>query len=74
VSRSILSNFRVNRIFDYYEKVKDKRFGELVRRSYHRMNGCIQKELSRRNAVRKKNGLLGYQYLEPRWLTNSVHI
>ena len=64
----------MNRIFDYYEKVKDESFGELVRKHYHRMNGCVQKKLSERNAERKNDGRLGYQFLEPRWLTNSIHI
>jgi len=74
MTRTVLSSFRVNRIFDYHEKVKDKKFGELVRKHHQRMHRCVQEKLARRNAQRKGKDLLGYQFLEPKWLTNSIHI
>ena len=72
--RIILSSLRANRLFDYCEQVKDGRFKNLVRKSYYRLNGCVQNKLAKRNAERKAKNQLGYQYLEPKWLTNSIHI
>ncbi|XP_057301007.1 polyunsaturated fatty acid 5-lipoxygenase-like isoform X1 [Hydractinia symbiolongicarpus] len=69
-----LSHFRANRIMDYYDRVNDKKLRYLVKRTYNRFNSCIQRSLQRRNARRKAAGYLGMQYLEPKWLTNSVHI
>jgi len=71
---TMLSSIRANRIMDYYDKVEDPKLRRIVRRSYSRLHGCIQKTLEKRNAERKKNGLPGMQYLEPKWLTNSIHI
>ena len=34
----------------------------------------IQPELAARNAKRFKEGKLTFQYLEPEWLTNSIHV
>ena len=38
------------------------------------MHTEIQRELEKRNADRKKRNQLTYQYLEPKWQTNSIHI
>jgi len=69
-----LGSVRANRIMAYYNKVKDEKLRKVVRKSYTRLHGCIQKTLEDRNAERKKNGQPGAQYLEPKWMTNSIHI
>jgi len=74
IFRGKLTNFRYNRIFDYFGKVQDSKFSKLVRKTHHTFHTCLQKKLEERNAERKKQNKLGYQVLEPKWLTNSVHI
>jgi len=78
VSISIIANqlgsVRANRLMAYYNKVQDEKLRNVVRKSYSRLHGCIQKTLEDRNAERKKNGQPGAQYLEPKWMTNSIHI
>jgi len=71
---STLGNFRVNRLMDYYDKVQDEKLRGLVSKTYQKFQTCTQKTLEERNAERKKKGQLGMQYLEPKWMTNSVHI
>ena len=70
----MLGNFRANRIMDHYDKVQDPALGQLVWKYYRRFKSCIQKRLEKRNAERKKKSQLGYQFFEPKWLPNSVHI
>lgn len=71
---SLVGNMRVNRIFDYHDKLTDWRLRALVLRFHGRMHGCVQRLLEKRNAERKFRNEMGLQYLEPKWLTNSVHI
>ena len=59
---------------DYYDKVQDSELRRIVWESYSRFHGCIQKKLQRRNAERKRKNQLGLQRMEPKWLTNSVHV
>jgi len=78
VSVSVIANqlasVRANRLMAYYDKVQDKKLRKVVRKSYTRLHGCIQKTLEERNAERKKKQKSGAQYLEPKWLTNSIHV
>ena len=69
-----LASFRINRIFGYWEQITDQKFRQIVRKYQHRLITDVQKTLAERNAQRKAKNQLGYQYLEPRWLTNSIHI
>jgi len=69
-----LASFRINRIFGYWEQITDQKFRKIIRKYQHRLIKNVQKTLAQRNAQRKANNQLGYQYLEPRWLTNSIHI
>ena len=69
-----LGCFRANRLFDYFEKVQDKRFKDIVYKSYEKLRTCVQKNLEEENAKRLTAGDLTYQYLEPKWLANSVHV
>ncbi|XP_002167264.2 polyunsaturated fatty acid 5-lipoxygenase isoform X1 [Hydra vulgaris] len=70
----ILDSFRVNRLFDYSDKVVDKKFKHLVYKTYGKLNSCVQKKMETNNAKRKKLGQLTFQYIEPKWLTNSIHV
>ena len=70
----LLGNMRINRIFDYYKKIEDKRLSKLIRKYHFHFHNCIQKLLERRNMKRKMKKQMGFQYLEPKWLTNSIHI
>ena len=70
----MLGNFRANRIMDHFDKVQDPSLGRLVWKYYRRFNSCIQTRLEKRNAERKNIFKLGYQFFEPKWLPNSVHI
>ena len=69
-----LQQFRANRIMGYYDNVRDLRLKRIVWESHVRFHGCLQKLLEERNAGRKEKKQLGMQQLEPKWLTNSVHI
>ncbi|XP_066931954.1 hydroperoxide isomerase ALOXE3-like [Clytia hemisphaerica] len=73
ILKGIIANVRINRIFDYWPGVTDLKYRALVRKAWFRMKE-VQKTLAKRNADRKAKNQLGYQYIEPRWLTNSVHI
>jgi len=68
-----LASVRTNRLMAYYYKIQDEKLRNVVERSYVRLHGCIQKTLEERNAERKKKQKSGAQYLEPKWLTNSIH-
>ena len=70
----MLNNFRVNRIFAYWKDITNPTYRRIVRKAFYRMNTIVQKKLEARNAERKAKNQLGYQIMEPKWLTNSVHI
>ncbi|XP_047133086.1 polyunsaturated fatty acid 5-lipoxygenase isoform X1 [Hydra vulgaris] len=69
-----LDSFRANRLMDYSDKVQDKKFKELVQQTYCVLNSKVQKILEQNNAKRKAAGQLTFQYVEPKWLTNSIHV
>ena len=69
-----LQSFRANRIFNYWEEITDKNFRKISRKYHHKLNVEVQQKLQKRNAERKAKNQLGFQYLEPKWLTNSIHI
>lgn len=69
-----LGFYRANALLDYYEKVRHPALKEVVHNQYKRFNDCVQKELEKRNANRKANNQLGYQYLEPKWIPSSIHV
>lgn len=71
---TILGNFRINRVFDYHAKVEDGRLKRMVKKYHDRFHKCLQPLLEARNKKRKEANQLGYQYFEPKWLTNSIHI
>lgn len=68
-----LAGIRVNRLFDYSKRITDERARVLVQKTYSRLNTCVQTILEARNQQRFERGDLTYQYLEPKWLTNSIH-
>ena len=68
---TLIASFRANRLMDYFDKVQNSR---IVRRSFYRLNNCIQKTLEKRNKARELKSQMSYQYLEPKWITSSVHI
>lgn len=68
-----LSSLRINRLFDYGLKLPDRKGSNLVLKTFQKLNTCIQKQLESLNAKRHKKGDLTYQYMEPRWLPNSIH-
>ncbi|XP_066919919.1 polyunsaturated fatty acid 5-lipoxygenase-like [Clytia hemisphaerica] len=72
--RGLLANFRVNRIFSYWKDITNPTYRRIVRKAFYRLNTIVQKKLEARNAERKAKNQLGYQIMEPKWLTNSVHI
>ena len=63
----------MNKLFDYYDKMPDEKSRTLVKKTYVKFMTEIQSKLETRNKERFKNGDLTYQYLEPRWLTSSIH-
>lgn len=69
----ILSSIRVNRLFDYSKRMSDQKARCLVQDTYSRLHKCTQDILEARNKKRFENGDLTYQYLEPKWLANSIH-
>ncbi|XP_047133050.1 polyunsaturated fatty acid 5-lipoxygenase [Hydra vulgaris] len=69
-----LDSFRANRLMDYSDKVQDKRFKKLVQQTYCVLNSKVQKTLEQNNAERRAAGQLTFQYVEPKWLTNSIHV
>ena len=70
----LLGNLRVNRIMDHYDKIRHTRLSKLIRYHHRNLHVCIQKKLEKRNANRKEKKEMGFQYFEPKWLTNSVHV
>eukprot|EP00111_Clytia_hemisphaerica_P024561 TCONS_00072416-protein len=70
----MLNNFRVNRIFSYWKDITNPTYRRIVRKAFYRLNTIVQKKLETRNAERKAKNQLGYQIMEPKWLTNSIHI
>ena len=69
----VLSSIRVNRLFDYSKRMSDQKARNLVHETFTRLNECVQQKLQARNKRRFQNGHLTYQYLEPKWLPNSIH-
>ena len=67
------AGIRANRLFDYSAQMADERAGKLVQDTYERLTKNIQEVLEKRNRQRFERGDLTYQYLEPKWLTNSIH-
>ena len=55
------------------KKTTDERVQILVLKTYNRLSTHIQSLLELRNLLRFKKGDLTFQYLEPKWLTNSIH-
>ncbi|XP_047136503.1 polyunsaturated fatty acid 5-lipoxygenase isoform X1 [Hydra vulgaris] len=68
-----LASFRLNQLFDYSKKMSHSESRKLIREKFKKLNTCIQQELSARNRDRFKNGDLTYQYMEPRFIPNSIH-
>lgn len=71
---SLLGNVRINRLFDYYPRIEDPKLAKVIKKYHKYFHECIQKVLEKRNAQRRSNGKLGFQYFEPKWVTNSVHV
>ena len=71
---TLLGNLRVNRVMDHYDKMTDYRLKMITQSLYRRFHSCIQSELEKRNAKRKTEGKLGFQYFEPKWMPNSIHV
>lgn len=69
-----LAGIRVNRFFDYSKRMTDDKGRHLVEKTYKRLMKCIQEKLEAKNLGRFYRGDLTYQYLEPKWLTNSIHV
>ena len=63
----------MNTLFDYYDKMSDEKARTLVKKTYVNFMTVIQTKLEARNKERFENGDLTYQYLEPKWLTSSIH-
>ena len=59
---------------EYHEVARHPKLRKVVKRSYDRLHNCIQSILENRNKQRLASGMLGFPYLEPKWLPNSVHI
>ena len=53
--------------------MSDERARHLVEYTYQRLNTNVQEKLKSRNQRRFQTGDLTYQYLEPIWLSNSIH-
>ena len=73
---NVLFNFaaiRVNQLSDYSKKMTDERAQILVLKTYNRLSTRTQSPLELRNLLRFKKGDLTFQYLEVKWLTNSIH-
>lgn len=71
---TLLGNVRLNRIFDYHNKLNDEKLQKLVKKYYLYFHNCLQELLEKRNARRSSKDQMGYQYFEPKWLTNSIHV
>lgn len=69
-----LGNFRINRIMDHAKKVRGLELKGLVQHHHSYLHTVVQKELETRNAARKAERKMGFQYFEPKWLTNSIHV
>ena len=70
----ILSGLRMNTLFDYYDKMADDKARGLVKKTYVKFMSDVQRKLEGRNQKRFSDGDLTFQYLEPRWLTSSIHV
>jgi len=68
-----LGSIRVNRLFDYSSKMTSTKARCLVRDTYIELQTCVQKALAKKNQKRFENKDLTYQFMEPKWLPNSVH-
>ena len=68
-----LASFRVNRLFDYSKLLSDNKARCLVKSTHTSLNSCVQKKLEEANKKRFDRGDLTYQYMEPKWLPNSIH-
>ena len=71
---AILGNIRINKLMEHYDKVQDPMLRNLTYTTYKRLHTCVQNILEKRNARRKAELKLTFQYLEPKWLANSVHV
>ena len=67
------AGIRLNRLFDYSKEMADERARKLVQETYDRLTKNVQEVLEKRNRGRFERGDLTYQYLEPKWLVNSIH-
>ena len=54
--------------------MSDEEGRKVVENTYQRLNTLVQKTLQARNQQRFDNGDLTYQYFEPKWLPNSIHV
>ena len=58
----------------YASKVQDKKLKDIVQKTYQTLHGCIQKKMEEKEAERVKEGWRAYQFLQPKWMPNSIHI
>ena len=71
---ALLGTLRMNKIFDYSSELTDEKARDIVEDTFSHFFTKIQPKLAARNAKRFKEGKLTFQYLEPEWLTNSIHV
>jgi len=69
-----LSSLRLDKLFDYFNVLSDPQARSLVKSTFEFFHEDIQTTLEKRNAQRYREGKLTNQYMEPRWLTNSIHV
>ena len=69
-----LGNVRINRIMDHGDKIRQEELQSLIRYHHDHLHTTVQRKLELRNAKRKADRKMGFQYFEPKWLTNSIHI
>ena len=69
-----LSSLRLDKLFDYFHVLSDPQARSLVKDTFEYFHEDIQTTLEKRNAQRYREGKLTNQYMEPRWLTNSIHV
>ena len=71
---TLLGNLRINRIMDYSSKITHCELSRLVAYHHRRLHSEVQRKLGMRSAERKERLQMGFQYFEPKWLTNSIHV
>jgi len=74
VQGAMLASLRMNKLFDYSNQLTDDKTRDIVRDTFRHFHVDIQTKLAARNAKRFKEGKLTFQYFEPAWMTNSIHV